>query len=344
MRVAVDDEVKQAIQAAKRVCFFAHYHDDAVIADHVLLYLTAIKEAGFAIALVSTSPLPAAEIAKLDGLCAAVILRENEGLDFGSWIKAIECFFPIGAELLLLANDSVYAPVGSLADYVERLCSAEADFYGAVESEEFAAHLQSWFLLLRPAAYNSSAFKEMMRFPMMPTATKLELIKTYEIDLTRRLTEDKLTYHAGFSSRDLSGFAARHPFNYAHILWRALVRRGMPFIKIELVRQNPFRVTDIRRWRKVVGEIQPALVPAIERDIARRGQRRLLRWMDMTNHQPHYWPEVRFLLHRTKPRSRSLARFDASAEMLLFRLITASTRPFRRLNRKLRKLRAERCS
>src|SRR5258708_5345272 len=105
-----------------------------------------------------------------------------------------------------------------------------------------------------------------MSFPMMETPTKLDLIRAYEIGLTQRLMKDNLTYHASFSSRNLTGFASRLPFNYSHILWKELVRHGIPFIKIELVRQNPVRVTDVGQLRKVVCDAQPSLFPLIESD------------------------------------------------------------------------------
>jgi len=336
--MAVDDDIRQSIQMAKRVCFFANYHEDAIIADHVVFYLTAIKDAGFSIVLVSTSLLPPSEIEKLSGICVQVILRKNEGLDFGSWITAVERFFPIRAELLLLANDSVYAPVGDLAGYIDRLCSVDADFYGAVESGELDTHLQSWFILLRPKAYTSAAFNKLMKFPMMATATKFDLIKAYEIGLTQRLMKDNLTYHASFSSQNLTGFASRHSFNYSHILWKELVQHGIPFIKIELVRQNPVRVTNVEQLREVVCEAEPNLFPLIESDVAKRGRLRMKRWTEMTDQPMLYWPEVRFLLHRGGTPSQRSVRLNSHLEQLLFRIITACTHPVRRLNRKLRKI------
>lgn len=282
--------------------------------------------------------MPPSEIEKLSGICVEVVLRKNEGLDFGSWITAVERYFPIKAELLLLANDSVYASVGDLAAYIERLCSTQADFYGAVESGELDTHLQSWFILLRPKAYNSAAFVELMKFPMMATATKFDLIKSYEIGLTQRLMKDNLTYHASFSSRNLTGFASRHAFNYSHILWKELIQHGIPFIKIELVRQNPVRVTNIHQLREVVCETEPSLFPLIESDLAKRGRFRMKRWMEMTDQPMLYWPEVRFLLQRRAPRSQRSVPLNWHFEQLLFRLITACTHPVRRLNRKLRKI------
>ncbi|MEG8026189.1 hypothetical protein QP162_20785 [Sphingomonas aurantiaca] len=131
----------ERLRRARRLCLFAHYHQDAVVAEHVLRYLQALGAAGFTVLVLSTSPLPDAECAKLRAVGAEVALRENRGMDFGGWIEACLELFPIEAELLLLANDSVYAPLGDLPAFVETLVDTEADFYGALESLEVAPHL-----------------------------------------------------------------------------------------------------------------------------------------------------------------------------------------------------------
>lgn len=316
----------QIVTTADRVCFFAHYHEKAIVADHVIFYLSAIRKAGFSIVFVSTSALPESEVAKVASICADVILRENIGLDFGSWIAAIEKYFPIRADLLLLANDSVYAPVGDLSSYINELCSKDADFYGPVESTEIATHLQSWFILLRPSAYESQAFADLMKLNMA-SAKKDDVIKHYEIGLSQALINSGLTYRASFSDRRLLGYASRHPFNYMHILWKRIVQTGIPFIKIELLRLNPVRVTDIDQWRSVVGELQPDLVPMIEKDFSVRGKAPMKRLTDTFDFVLPYWPELRFLLRRVP--SRRFAKLDSLIEGLLCLSIMVATRPLR---------------
>ena len=286
----------ERLRRARRLCLFAHYHQDAVVAEHVLRYLQALGAAGFTVLVLSTSPLPDAECAKLRAVGAEIALRENRGMDFGGWIEACLELFPIEAELLLLANDSVYAPLGDLPAFVETLVDTEADFYGALESLEVAPHLQSWFVLLRPAAYTSDAFAALMRTPMPEMGSKLALVLRYEIGLTRNLAAAGLRYHAAFTLAGRAGIAGTLPYNPAHLLWRALIEAGVPFLKTEALRLNLMRIGDIGQWRDVVARHAPDMVAPIEADIARRGMARRPGVLLMSRSRPIYWPELRPLI------------------------------------------------
>lgn len=284
----------QRIRAARRVCFFAFYHQDAIVADHVVHYLRALVAAGFATIVLSASPLPPDQCARLEAAGVDVMLRDNRGMDFGGWIDACQRFFPLQAEFLLLANDSVYAPVGSLDAFIERLVSVPADFYGAVASREIAPHLQSWFVLLRPEAFQSEAFAKVMEH--RPHSTKLALVTDYEVGLSQRLLAAGLRYHAAFSLEGRGAIAAAMPYNPAHLLWREMIESGVPFLKVELLRLNLMRATDTAQWRAVVRTHAAELVPMIEADLARRGADKRPGLLAMSRLPAVYWPEVRALV------------------------------------------------
>jgi len=291
-----------AIRTAARVCFFAHYHPRAIVADYVLRYLKALRDAGFAVVVLSTAELPHAEQAKLANACARLIMRENVGLDFGGWIEAFRRFMPLKAELLLLANDSVYGPVGDLGDFIDRLTATPADFYGAVESWEGGAHLQSWFLLLRPAAYGSEAFRAIMARPIPSDMLKLEIIDRYERRLTHALGGAGLRHYAAYTPHHDSPVAGALCFNPMQYLWKTLVTRyGVPFIKIELLRDNPHNVASVHGWRRLVRRRAPALVRLIETDLILRNARAMptvrQRFADSAaNHHPLLRPELQPLI------------------------------------------------
>lgn len=310
------------LRTAQRLCLFAQYHQDAIVADHVVRYLRALADAGFVVLVLSTSPLAPVECAKIRAAGAELILRDNRGMDFGGWIEACIRLFPIQAELLLLANDSVYAPVGDLTGFIHRLTAVDADFYGALETLEIAPHLQSWFVLLRPAAYRSDAFARLMLRPMVPTDSKLELVIRYEVGLTQALMQAGLRHHATFSLADRRGIASEIPYNPAHLLWRELIEAGVPFLKVELLRLNRMRVTDTHRWREVVAAHAPDMVPLIEADLTTRGTKRAPGNLTMSRDRTVYWPEVRAIV---------LADYRDGGQhsrraLALFKIMTAATR------------------
>ena len=97
------------------VCLFAHFDKDDRLDDYVLRYLAKLNELNFAIVLISASRLAPAEIAKTQGLCDDVMVRGNGGgLDFASWSAGFAKHGDAIGGRLLLANDSVYGPLGDL--------------------------------------------------------------------------------------------------------------------------------------------------------------------------------------------------------------------------------------
>jgi lipopolysaccharide biosynthesis protein len=258
-----------SLNECARVCFFAHHDCDGAVGAHVLHYLTELSRAGFAIVFVTTSALSPPAMASVEALCRAVLVRANEGLDFGSWATA---FARYGDELrgeLLLANDSVYGPLGDLYGTLDTLLAQDADFYGLVENLEPAPHLQSWFVLLRPRAYQSVAFRSVLALPF-GRMTKREIIAAGEIGLTRALTGAGLSYRAAVRPARIGPLWRTLAFNPAQLLWRELVEAGLlPFIKVEVLRDNPMELPDVDAWEPVVASASPEMVGPIRDHLIR---------------------------------------------------------------------------
>lgn len=251
-----------------KLCLFAHFDQDDVVADYVLWYLGAIRAAGFPIIVISTSKLSDDEVERLRVIADDVILRENRGHDFGSWNLGIQRYADQVSGQLLIANDSVY-PVGDLGAAIHRLTSVEADAYGMIESLEIARHLQSWFLLLEKRVHSHPAFRAVFNRDFA-SLSKSEIIREGEVGLSQALLDHGFRLHALFSGLSPTGRNLRLSSNYSHFLWRELIEgEGIPFLKIELLRVNPCRITDLAQWREVVGHRAPELVPMIQQHLAR---------------------------------------------------------------------------
>ena len=63
--------------------------------------------------------------------------------------------------------------------------------------------------------------------------------------------------------------ADRSPLNPTSDLWRQLLLARFPFIKRELLRDNPSRVPDVVEWKSVASEISDRSLAPIERDLQR---------------------------------------------------------------------------
>jgi lipopolysaccharide biosynthesis protein len=250
-------------------CLFAHYDPDGKVDDYVLRYLKHIKELNFSIVFVSTARLPAAAVERLRAECFDVVLRDNIGLDFGSWAAG---FAKHGAAIdgrLLLANDSVYGPIGSLSAAIGRLTSGPADFYGFVESIEIAPHLQSWFLLFEPSVVRDPAFTAILS-RSYSAMSKQQIIVQGEVDLTRRLVDAGLRYNALYRSTQASLIERSLLGNPSHFLWRELLfDEGIPFLKVELLRDNPAGLDEAETILAAVDRFDPEFSAIIRRHLAR---------------------------------------------------------------------------
>jgi lipopolysaccharide biosynthesis protein len=245
------------------LCLFAHFDRTAVVASHVLHYLRALTDAGCTVIVISTSKLDPGELARLRLVAAEVVLRDNDGLDFGSWAEGLARYGDGIEGDLLLANDSVYGPIGGLEAPLARFAAVEADFYGMVESREHGAHLQSWFLLFRPQVHRHPGFRAFFQ-QSFGGLSKAEIIQLGEIGLSRRLQALGFRYYAMNSAWSAKGVGLRIPANPTHFLWRELIEEGVPFLKVELLRDNPARIADLGGWREVVAARAPEMIPLIE--------------------------------------------------------------------------------
>ncbi len=288
-----------------RVVLFCHFDRAGAVRPHVLGYVEALRQAGLSVVFVSNAGrLEAAAQARLQGLCAAILVRRNAGYDFAAWREALE---HLGlprpqTELLILANDSVYGPLIPLGEMLGRI-DATADFWGATESWQYRYHMQSYFLAAGAAALRSPGWRAFWAgVRAMPS--KHYVVTRYEVGLTQALLREGLRCAALFpypallarvpptrrpglaeivaeeidplvearatqAGRIRAAAARRIPLNPTSDLWRQLLAAGFPFIKRELLRDNPSRVADLADWREVLGAIAPAALGPIEVDLRR---------------------------------------------------------------------------
>ncbi|MBR0904599.1 rhamnan synthesis F family protein [Bradyrhizobium liaoningense] len=236
----------------RRVCLFSHFDVQNKLDKHVLYYLSALADEGFSIVLITSNmELDAESFAAAREICAAVVHRENKGYDFAGWSTAIQVFRGIyKANQILLANDSVYGPMRSLASIFETMERKPCDFWGITESLEVEWHLQSYFLLFTRAAVRAPVFKQFWE-NVTAISDKTELIHRYEVPLGRIFAETGLRPGALVGLDSLT----REVCNPTLSMWREiLVKTESPFIKVQLLRDNPLH-TNIEGWQDIARQL-----------------------------------------------------------------------------------------
>ena len=251
------------------ICLFAHFDRDGVIDEYVFRYLAKIKEQSFSIVFITASPISGSDRRRLALYCDDVIQRENAGLDFGSWAAGFEKHRSAMTGRLLLANDSVYGPIGELGTALQHLTAIKADFYGFVESVDMSPHLQSWFLLFENRVVRDRAFSDLMRQPFA-RMNKADIIRHGELELSAKLNTAGWRYRALYCASRSSLFARVYPFNPMHNLWQEMIScEGIPFVKVELLRDNPVSIYDVVDVENVVEARDPGLWKLISAHQAR---------------------------------------------------------------------------
>ncbi|HUC18207.1 MAG TPA: rhamnan synthesis F family protein [Acetobacteraceae bacterium] len=291
----------------REIALFCHFDRAGRIRTDLRLYLKALAHSGLGIIFVSNAPrLPPEEMLFLQDHCAGVVLRRNRGFDFGAWKDALLAYGLPRPEtkLLILANDSLYGPLRPLGPVLAAIDFAQADLWALTDSWQHRYHLQSYFLAAGPRVLESIAWKKFWR-GLRPLACKRWVIRRFEIGLSQAMLRagfrlravwpyESLVDDATTASPDEAGtngdplhaarrrqeqrirhaIAERLPLNPTSDLWRFLLLRGCPFLKRELLRENPTRVPDLWDWRLVLAEISEIDSGMILADLARSARNR----------------------------------------------------------------------
>jgi lipopolysaccharide biosynthesis protein len=259
----------------KRLCIFAHYDAQSEVKPYVLHYLRALRPACERIVFVSTAALPDEAVDRARAVCDEVVLRPNRGFDFGMWSHVILATDLAPWDELLLTNSSIFGPLTRLDALLGRMSADRCDFWGMTDNDELHWHIQSYFVVFKKKVLESPAFADFWR-SVLPYRNKLQVIFSYELGLTTFLTEADFVPKVLVPMESLPR-AKDHDGIYGNTTCLhplEVLRAGLPFVKVELLRDNPYALD----LRPIVAEMNragydPALV-AFDRpqtDAARLG-------------------------------------------------------------------------
>lgn len=239
----------------RRLVLFAHYDAQGQVKPFIVQYLKALRELCDEIVFVSTAKLPESEQEKARAYCSQVILRDNVGYDFGMWRDAIERLDFSEWDELVLTNSSVFGPVFPLAPIFDEMSKTRCEAWGMTDNVEIAWHLQSYFLVFRKEILRSPIFRAFWS-SVLPYKDKDQVIRSYEVGLSRLLLDHgfRLRAYVPLATlpmpKSMPSIGLLPDFDlWSRILTRranptcaypvALLRAGMPFVKAELLRDNP---------------------------------------------------------------------------------------------------------
>ena len=267
-----DDPIDPAkmVDAAPKVCLFAHYGFEADVAGYVFELLAGISSAGYEILFVSSAErIDGPSLVRLRKICSGVYTRRNAGRDFGSWQFGLRHIKnPQSLDWLLLANDSVFGPFFDLGEVAEKMERSGADFWGITDCYQTQWHLQSYFICLKGAVVCSETFQRFIARDFAGFA-KRQLIDAGEIALSQELLGAGFQGAAYCPYEVLDEGKCDFSRNPMHHYWRKLITKAhCPFLKIELLRGNPLQIPDTERFGQIVSEVSDYNVGLIESYLA----------------------------------------------------------------------------
>jgi lipopolysaccharide biosynthesis protein len=237
---------RKAPLATGEIALFVTHSPDSRLKPHVRYYLEALRRHGVKIVLIVAAD---AEFLDADesllGLVDGLYVRQNIGYDFAAWAHLLrEHPALLDADILYLINDSMVGPLNEdkFRDLLGRVRSSKCDLVGLTDGYEYGWHIQSYFIALTAAALTSPALRAFM-MNVKSLASKLDVVMAYETRFASALQQ------AGLRCEVL--FPARKAGNPSLLDWRALIRAGLPFVKVAAL-QDQSRSFGKRNWRKVL--------------------------------------------------------------------------------------------
>jgi len=259
-------------RVAEVLVLLVHFDPDGLLDPHVKAAISTYRSAGFDVCVITINP-SVSDLAWLDSQSVAVIdrVQNNPSRDFGAWLAAIET---LGSETLdaysrvVFANDSAYFPVLDPKPFLTALESHEEDLWGATDSLSGGRlHLQSYFISMNRRARDVLIPEMVRRLQRFPSPTKATLIQQFEIGISQYAIDSGLSIGSYLPvSRIEEPAGALSPpdarpvstlvttiTNQTHHFWRDALEAGLPFLKVELIRDNPAE-TAISGWEALIPE------------------------------------------------------------------------------------------
>jgi SAM-dependent methyltransferase len=259
--------------AGRDVCLFSIYAPGGKLSSATISYVESLANNGFTViaCVAMDDPTTDFDVVSLSA-AAGIVVHKNGGMDFAAWAGALrllpDCW---SASRLVFTNDSVFMLPDLITPFMGRLRMETADFVGLTDSHCITPHIQTYFFQFQGAALSNPNLQAFWAGVQVFT-NKSDVINTYEVKLLQHVTDDwGLTSNAMFGLDKMLPHATAADcvhLNISHSYWDHLVSQGMPFVKVELLRDNPLQL-NILHWRSVL-QAHGASVDLVDQHVAIR--------------------------------------------------------------------------
>ena len=213
-----------------KIALYASYQTGEEIPGYVRYALAHLAKTDFKVVLLTNErTLSQTSYEFLADNNIELFLTQNHGFDFGMWkrylhMQAISNSENENIERLLLINDSVVYYQDKFEEYFEQAEKSHAYVVSLTSNDEFAPHLQSFFLYMKPAALGVF-FMHLFETP--------EQENFY--DVTRRL---EVALSEKFGEADVKMESLYHTERPVFFAYKELIEQGAGFVKRKLLQRR----------------------------------------------------------------------------------------------------------
>lgn len=203
-----------------RLAVMAQYDPRGTLGPHVRRLVDSLAAAVDDLVVVSASDLTD-EARRFLSQRSRLVERDNTGYDFLGYREALAAADLAAYDEVTICNDSV-VPVLDHAAVYAAMADRPVDFWGLSETDRVRHHVQSFFVTFRRPVLESAAFADFWD-DVTVLDDRSQVIRRYEVGLSRRLYKAGFTSGAHFAETDADRAIARR-----RVAWWALGRTGVP--------------------------------------------------------------------------------------------------------------------
>jgi len=229
------------------VCVLSIFAPKGEIAPYTIKYIETLKANDISVLACVAVDGPSVKVAanSLDQ-ADAVIVRQNSGYDFGMWADVLRRVPQLSdAQRLIFTNDSVLVIPKLFAPMMDQIRNSESHFVALTEASEPNYHTQSYFFVLQHEAIKHPSVQAFWN-GVENMKDKRKVIEAYELTFSNVVSESgDLSVEVLFDHKTMFGGEVGEKlssWNPTHFFWDRLLDRGLPFVKLELLRDNPMKI------------------------------------------------------------------------------------------------------
>lgn len=232
----------------RSICYYSSYFKGNSIPYYIRFYLDNILDCYTKIIFITNEKsLNEDSISYISSRNIDLMTVRNEGWDFGMWYRAMKIHDPRNFDQVSLVNDSCVL-FRKPTEFMSWSKENGLDFFGMVDSNAVSYHIQSFFITANKKVI-PELFDYFMKHGILPDVK--EVIRTYEIGLSRHMAEKGFRIGAMYPTKSYKG-----EFSPMFLMAKELISKGLPLIKKKIL-LNSYRADEYNTLARMDMDIDP---------------------------------------------------------------------------------------